>query len=407
MTHERVVVTGIGVVSSVGTGAADFSAALRRATCGSGPITVFDTEGYESSIGCEVRDFDPEEWFRATDPQTVGKAGRFAVAAARMAMDDSGLDGEALRARGCGVCVGTTEGESQLVDRLSEAWVRGGMDSLDSDWMSMVPSSRISLAVAKEIGITGESLTIPTACAAGNYAIGHAFDLIRTGEAGAMLCGGADCMSRKSFSGFYRMGAVAPERCQPFDKDRKGILTGEGAGILLLESRTGAIARGARIYAEVMGYGLSCDANHPVAPDKSSIARCIRTAHANAGTSPGEVDYISAHGTGTKANDVTESGAITEVFGTLPPPVSSIKSMLGHTMGAASALSSAACALALHEGFIPPTINHESTDPACSIDPVANRARPASLRLVQNNAFAFFGNNAILILSRHEADRGS
>jgi 3-oxoacyl-[acyl-carrier-protein] synthase II len=218
-----------------------------------------------------------------------------------------------------------------------------------------------------------------------------------------MLCGGADAMSRKSFSGFYRLGAIAPEVCQPFDRNRKGILTGEGAGMLLLESLESALQRGAPIHAEVLGYGLTCDANHPVAPDQKSIATCMRVAHQNAGIRPGDVDYISAHGTGTQANDQTETAAIREVFGSAPPPTSSIKSMLGHTMGAASALSSIACVLAMKEGFIPPTINHVEDDPNCLIDCVPNQARPADLRIVQNNAFAFFGNNAIVIYKRYES----
>jgi 3-oxoacyl-[acyl-carrier-protein] synthase II len=193
--------------------------------------------------------------------------------------------------------------------------------------------------------------------------------------------------------------------CQPFDQDRKGILTGEGAGILVMESLASARARGARIYAEVLGYGLTCDALHPVAPDRDSLARCIGLAHRNAGIEPGEVDFISAHGTGTKANDVTEVGAIRQVF-EVPPPVISIKSMIGHSMGAASALASAACALAIDEGFIPPTINHNQTDPDCGpdLDCVPNQAREAELNVVQNNALAFAGNNAVLILGRHRAE---
>ncbi len=214
------------------------------------------------------------------------------------------------------------------------------------------------------------------------------------------LCGGADAVCRKTFTGFYRLGTIAPEVCQPFERDRKGILTGEGAGILVMESLDSALARGARIYAEVLGYGLNCDANHPVAPDRDSLARCIELAHRNAGVKPEDVDFISAHGTGTKANDVTESGAIRQVFDT-PPPTISIKGMLGHTMGAASALASAACALAIKEGFIPPTINHVETDPECGVDCVPNVAREAQLEVVQNNALAFAGNNAVLILGRY------
>jgi 3-oxoacyl-[acyl-carrier-protein] synthase II len=209
---------------------------------------------------------------------------------------------------------------------------------------------------------------------------------------------------RKTFAGFYRLGTIAPERCQPFDRDRRGILTGEGAAILVMETLASATARGARIYAEVLGYGLNCDAHHPVAPDRDSLARCIELAHHNAGVRPDQIDFISAHGTGTKANDVTEVGAIRQVFD-VPPPTISIKGMLGHTMGAASAMASAACALAINEGFIPPTINHGETDPDCGpdLDCVPNHARVAELNVVQNNALAFAGNNAVLILGRHRS----
>lgn len=192
--------------------------------------------------------------------------------------------------------------------------------------------------------------------------------------------------------------------CQPFDRDRKGILTGEGAGILLLESLESALARGARIHAEVLGYGLNCDADHPVAPNEDSLARCVRLAHRSAGIRPEDVDLISAHGTGTRANDVTETRAVRQVFGQRTPRMVWIKSMIGHTMGAASALSAIACALAIQEGFIPPTINHVETDPECDIDCVPNHAIDAELNIVQNNALAFGGNNAVLVLGRYSSD---
>jgi 3-oxoacyl-[acyl-carrier-protein] synthase II len=206
-------------------------------------------------------------------------------------------------------------------------------------------------------------------------------------------------MCRKTFAGFYRLGTIAPEYCQPFDADRKGILTGEGSGMLFLETLDGARRRGARVYAEVLGYGLSCDAKHPVAPDQASIVTCMRRAHDRAGVDPAEVGLVSAHGTGTKANDLTEAAAVREVFGDSPPPTVSVKSMIGHAMGAASALAAIACVVALEYGFIPPTINHRRTDPECGLDCVPNHARKATLRVVQNNAFAFGGNNSVLMLA--------
>jgi 3-oxoacyl-[acyl-carrier-protein] synthase II len=225
------------------------------------------------------------------------------------------------------------------------------------------------------------------------------------GDADIALCGGADAMCRKSFTAFYRLGTIAPDFCRPFDVDRQGILTGEGAGVVMMETLESALARGARIYAEVLGYGLSCDAHHPVSPEQSSIERCMRSALDDAGVAPEEVDLISAHGTGTRMNDVTESRAIRGVYEGRPPQTISLKSMLGHTMGAASALAAVACSLAITHGFIPPTINHRTTDPECEIDCVPNTSVEADLRVVQNNGLAFAGNNAVVVLGKYRPAR--
>lgn len=399
MPHHRVVVTGLGAVTSVGFGVAAFAHALRTGASGVSEITVFDSTGFGSTNGCEVRGFRASDWIQRLDPSSLGRSSQFSIAAARMAIDDARLTAIELAAGGCGVSIGTTDGESESIDRVNETWVRRGPAHLDPNVLRQVPSHRLATSVAREFSLPGEAVTIPTACAAGNYAIGHAFDLISEGEADYMLSGGADSMCRKTFAGFFRLGTIAPRVCQPFDRNRQGLLTGEGAGILLLERRDRAIARGARIYAEVLGYGLNCDANHMVAPDRETIAACMRLAHKNAGITPADVDYVSAHGTGTRANDVTEASAIRDVFGPTPPPTSSIKSMIGHCMGAASALSAVACSIALEQGFIPPTINHVDPDPECGLDCVPNAARVMPLRVVQNNAFAFGGNNSIVIFS--------
>lgn len=398
---RRVVITGIGAVTSVGLGVKAFAQALRDGVCGVSDITSFDTTGFATHKGCEVRGFEPSHWMSRVDSASLGKAAQFAVAAATMAVDDARIGAERLRESRCGVSIGTTDGESQVIDRLTEQAVRGGYASISHELVRQVPSHHMSFAVARELGLRGGAVTIPTACSAGNYAIGYAYDSIVLGDTDLMLCGGADSICRKTFAGFYRLGTIAPEACQPFDTNRKGILTGEGAGMLLLESLDSALARGAHIYAEVLGYGLSCDADHMVAPNKASIARCIGLAHRNAGIDSSAVDYICAHGTGTVANDITESAAIDQVFGAAKPPVSSIKSMIGHTMGAASALASIACAVALQDGFIPPTINHRDTDPRCVLDCVPNHSRKADLRVVQNNGFAFGGNNAITVYARY------
>jgi 3-oxoacyl-[acyl-carrier-protein] synthase II len=392
---RRVVVTGLGVVSSIGTGAAEFAAGLRAGRGGARPISVFDTTGFAHATGCEVVGFEPRNWLAR--PEILPRAGQFAVAAATMAVRDADLDGLA-DARAM-VAIGTTDGGGDRGERIAETVVRGG--EVSSAEAARVPAAWLAVGVARELGLsTVEVSTVATACAAGNYAIGDGFDAVAAGDVDVALCGGADAMCRMTFTGFYRLGAVDPECCRPFDVDRKGILTGEGAAVLVLEPLDDALARGARVYAEVLGHGLNCDAGHPVAPDRESVARCMRLALDDARVEPGAVDLISAHGTGTKANDVTECGAIRDVFGPAPPRTVSVKSMLGHTMGAASALSAAACSLALAEGFVPPTINHRETDPECGVDCVPNESVEADLRVVQNNALAFGGNNSVVLFGR-------
>jgi 3-oxoacyl-[acyl-carrier-protein] synthase II len=398
--RRRVVITGLGVVSSIGIGVSAYGDGLKRGASGISALRGPNTQGFPFSHGGEVHDFDATRWVRRLDPDTLGRTSQFAIAAAYLAIADADLDPESLGRLGCAVSIGTTDGESLATDLLCQAWASHGPRPLTAQAIRKVPADRLAVSVAHELDLHGDALTIGTACAAGNYALGNAFDMIRSGEADLVLGGGAESMARKSLAGFYRLGAIAPARCQPFDVNRRGIVVGEGAAMLLLETLEGARARGARIYAELLGYGLSCDAGHPVAPDCGSIATCMRRAHHNAGIDPAEVDYVCAHGTGTLVNDAVEARAIREVFGEHVPPTSSLKSMLGHTMGAASALGAVACALALADGFMPPTINSEQPDPECNLDCVPNEARAASLRVVQNNAFAFGGNNAIVVFRR-------
>jgi 3-oxoacyl-[acyl-carrier-protein] synthase II len=398
MELRRVVITGLGTVTSIGVGSKAFGESLRRGANGVTKFRAQNALGFPFDQGGEVHHFDPRRWVRRHDPEQIGRSSQFAIAAARQAIEDAGLTPEALSAGRCSVSIGTTDGESQAVDLMVKLLVDRGAHEVPPALVKMVPADRLATSVAREFELDGEAVTISTACAAGNYAIGNAFDLIRTGEVDFVLGGGTESIARKSLAGFFRLGAIAKVACQPFDAGRQGIIAGEGAGVLLLESLDSARARGARIYAEILGCGLSCDAKHSTSPDPMSIAECMRKAHANAGISPRDVDYICAHGTGTSVNDAVEAKAIREVFGDSPPPTSSIKSMIGHTMGAASALGVVACALAVKEGFLPPTINFQQPDPECTFDCVPNAARAANPRIVQNNGFAFGGNNAIIIL---------
>lgn len=400
---RRVVVTGMGAVSSIGVGVGEFAAGLRSGRNGAGPVTAFDPTGFPSDVACEVTGFTAGEWTEELPADDLGRTSQFAVAAARMAVRDGGVDPAYLRARRGMVAVGTTDGQSQEIDELAARMLRDGPDRMPRAVAARVPAQRLALDVARELRLSDvAAYTVGTACSAGNYAIGDGFDAIRFGEAEFALCGGADAVCRRNFAGFHRLGLVAPDLCRPFDAERQGILTGEGAGVLLLESLDSALARGARVHAEILGYGLNCDGRHPVAPTRETVARCMRLALEDARVKPEEVDLISAHGTGTPRNDVTECEAIRDVYGDRPPPTVGLKSMLGHAMGASSALAAIACVVAVTEGFIPPTVNHRTTDPECRIDCVPNHAVPAEPRVVQSNGLAFGGNNAVLVLGRYE-----
>src|SRR3989338_822433 len=260
----------------------------------------------------------------------------------------------------------------------------------------------IAAHVARYFRIKGPAFMFGTACAAGNYSIAYGTDLIRLGKCEVVLAGGADPFSRTAFMGFGSLFALAPDKCRPFDRNRKGIIVGEGAGMRLLESLEHAIERGVEPYAEVLGYGTSCDASHMTIPDVKGVVAAMRNALLDAGISASDVDYINAHGTGTPANDKTECLAIGALFterdGEIP--VSSIKSMLGHTMGAASAIEAIACSLVVQRDTLPPTINYETPDEDCPIDCVPNRARRQRADVVLNNSFAFGGNNACVVFGK-------
>jgi len=396
---RRVVITGLGPVSSIGIGAGAYSAALKAGASGVAPIKSFETTGFPYYYAGEVTEFAPEKLVRRLTLADWGRTSLFAAAAARLAVQDAGVDPGGLAGERAGSCMGTTGGESQVLEQLTGRALEAGFDGLEPRLVRQVSSARLSLAVNRELGFTGDAVTLSTACSASNYALGYAYDLIRADDADYMVAGGADSVGRWSHAGFYRLGALTESACSPFDRDRSGIITGEGGAALFLESLDSARARGARIYAEVLGYGLNCDANHMVAPDAASIAACMRLAHRNAGVEPAQVDYICAHGTGTQANDLVEASAVAEVFGAQSPPISSTKSMLGHTMGAASGLGAIASALGIAESFLPPTINFANPDPALPpIDPIPNVARSAEVRVAQVNGFAFGGNNAIVML---------
>lgn len=406
LPSRRIVVTGLGLVTPLGTGHEEVWPRLLAGECGIGPVESFDTGSYRVHSGAEIKAFEPTPFFKTMAPSSVGRASQLAVAAARLALGDAGLDeaghGEEPERRG--VVMGTTSGEPREVERFNDSYVAEALAEVDARFMTLYPCHSIAASIAAELGFAGPNTMIPAACAAGNYAISHAFDVLRAGRADVMLAGGADSFSRITYTGFARLGAIAPERCQPFDKNRQGMIPGEGAAVLVLETLARARGRGARIYAEVAGYGLSCDAHHMTAthPEGDGPARAMEHALRHARLKPEQVSYVSAHGTGTATNDRLETRAMRRVLGSHADatPISSIKSMVGHTMGAASAIESAVCALAVADDRVPPTIHFEEPDPECDLDCVPNQAREVTVGVAMNNAYAFGGNNASVIFRK-------
>jgi 3-oxoacyl-[acyl-carrier-protein] synthase II len=404
---SRVVVTGAGLVTPIGTGRERFWPALQSGASGVTEIARFDTSRYKVHRGCEVHDFDFEAIVGVPPPPGMGRASQLAVAATHLALADAALDGARTRDQvTVGVSVGTTCGEIQILEQADQARLSDGEDAVPWQALRHHPAAMIPAHVGHWFGLSGPNVIIPTACAAGNYSIGWAFDTIRFGRADVMVAGGTDPFSRVAFTGFARLGSVAPEWCQPFDRGRRGILVGEGAGIVVLEPLEGALARGAPILAEMLGYAISADGHHMTAPDPQGdgIGRAIGLALESAGITPDEVDYINVHGTGTPVNDKVETLAIKKVFGphAYDLCVSATKSMIGHTMGAASAIETITSVLALHDGIVPPTMHYDTPDPECDLDCVPNAARTRSIGVALNNAIAFGGNNSCVVLRRYE-----
>jgi 3-oxoacyl-[acyl-carrier-protein] synthase II len=406
--NKRVVITGLGVISSIGIGWEEFWQNLLMGKSGISPISSFDTSNQFTHNGGEVKNFRAEDFIPGNKINTLSRASQMALAAAKLAIKDANLSTSEISGMRAGACVGTTMGSVQTCEIINESIVLHGRTDFDNALLYQVPTHSASSVIAKEFGICGPNMMFSAACAAGNYAIGYAFDLIRFGRTDIVITGGSEPLSKVAFTGFNQFSAVAPEKCQPFDKNRRGMMVAEGAGLMVLESFESAFKRKATIYAEVLGYGLSCDAFHMTTSSTEGIVACMRKALQETEISVNQVDYISAHGTGTITNDRNESAAIKEVFRDRYKkiPASSIKSMLGHTMGAASAIEGIACALAVNNDIIPPTINYETPDPECDIDCVPNRSRKHTVTIALNNSYAFGGNNACLVLKKFTNKRG-
>jgi 3-oxoacyl-[acyl-carrier-protein] synthase II len=402
MNNRRVVVTGLGVVSSVGFGKDEFWKSIINGKSGISKVDSFDTNEFRCHYAGEIKNFDPQDFIPRRKVQFLGRTSQLAIAASSLALKDARLPLKDITNKRTGVFIGTTMGERPLEESINE-WVIKGADKISKTKILQSSANNISANISIYFKFQGPNYMIPTACAAGNYAIGYGFDLVRKGDLDCAVVGGADAFSKVAFSGFHRIYAMAPEKCQPFDKNRKGMMVGEGAGILFLETIESALRRDATIYAEIGGYGLSCDAFHMTASDPDGIEKVMMKALKDAQIQKEEVDYISAHGTGTSGNDKNECAAIKKVFKEKYKTisVSSIKSMLGHPMGAASAIEALACCLTVKENIIPPTINYETPDPNCDIDCVPNKAKIKRVSVALNNGFAFGGNNSCLVIRKY------
>ena len=398
----RVVITGLGVISSIGIGKDEFWSNLIIGKSGISKVSSFDTSTHFTHCGGEVKNFQPERFIPFERLKLISRTTQMAIASAKLAVKDAVLTQNDLANSKVSVSFGTTLGAAQTIEKIDDIIVNKGYKEISKRLFCQLPTYETPSGIAAEFKFNGSIFMFSTACAAGNYAICYGYDLIRLNRADIVFAGASDSFSRIEFTGFNQLSAVAPQKCQPFDKNRKGMMLAEGAGVLILETLGNALKRKAPIYAEILGYGLSCDAQHMTQPSVEGISQCIIKAMNEAGINKDDVDYISAHGTGTPANDRAECAAIKKVFGDRygQIPVSSIKSMLGHTMGAASAIEAITCALVVKNDIIPPTINFETPDPECDIDCVPNQARNHIVNIALNNSYAFGGNNASLVLKK-------
>ncbi len=410
---RRVVVTGIGLVSSLGIGTDANWTALMAGTSGIGPITKFDASAFPTRFAGEVRGFDPLRFIEKKDVKKMDVFIQYAVAASQFAMDDAGLKIAAEVAPSVGVFIASGIGGFTTIEREHKAYLEGGPRKISPFF---IPSAIINLAagqVSIRFGAKGPNSATCTACSASAHAIGDAYEIIRREEADVMIAGGSEAaITPMGVGGFSAARALShrndePQRAsRPFDNDRDGFVLGEGAGVLILEELEFARRRGARIYAELVGYGMTADAFHITAPseDGDGPFRVMQRAMKSAGVQSSQVSYINAHGTSTPHGDKVETIAIKRAFGSKDqvPPVSSTKSMTGHLLGAAGGLEAGISVLAVHHQIAPPTINLDCPDPECDLDYIPNKARPMVLEYALTNSFGFGGTNAALLFKRYE-----
>ena len=406
MDQNRVVVTGLGTVNAIAGNVPEFSRALQAGQCGIGPVNVFDTTEHRTHSGAQIPGFTPRKLIpRCFSLKRMSRADCMAMAATLEALTDAGLFSVPDGLRGeMGVVIGGGAGGMLECEAVYRDYLLGaGQGAAYSRFASFCCASSAD-QIASQLQLMGPKTTFMTACSSGATAIGYARDLIQAKMAPVVICGGTEPLCQVTYAAFNALQAVDPEYCKPFDKNRQGLSLGEGSGILILEALSHARQRGAHIYGEILGYGVSCDAHHMTAPDPegAGAALAMRRALEDAGVSTEAVDYINAHGTATPANDLMETKGIKAVFGrrACQIPVSSTKSMIGHTLGAAGAIEGVTALLAIHYHFIPPTIHLQTPDPQCDLDFVTDGARASDINIVLSNSFAFGGNNTVVVFGK-------
>ncbi len=410
---RRVVVTGVGLVTPLGIGVEETWDALCAGRSGIDEITYFDAADYPTRIAGEVKNFNPEDWMSVKDAKRTEKFIAYAIAATRMAMKDSGLTIDQSNENRVGVITGCGLGGLQIMERTIVSVMTRGPKRVSPFFIPMLIGNMAPGMISIYFGAKGPNASLATACAAGAHAVGDSFRAIQNGMADAMITGGVEAVVTQScIAGFSAMKALStrnetPQKAsRPFERDRDGFVVGEGSGILIIEALEHALKRGAKVYAEIVGFGMSGDGFHISAPppDGDGAARCMQAAIDDAGISYEQVDYINAHGTSTPLNDLYETRAIKTVFKNkaLSIPVSSTKSMTGHLLGGAGGVETVFTALTIKNGIIPPTINYENPDPECDLDYVPNVARKEKVTYALTNSFGFGGTNGCLLLRAYE-----
>jgi 3-oxoacyl-[acyl-carrier-protein] synthase II len=417
MTKRRVVVTGLGVIAPTGIGKETFWQACKEGRSGIKPITRFNTEGYNSTIAGEIRDFDPLDYMNTKQAKRSDRFSQLAVASAMLAVEDAHLNLEKVSRDRVGVYFGTAIGGMPFAEKQHEIFLEKGLGRVSPFLAEALFPGAGSCKIAIALNVKGVNNTLSTGCTAGTDAIGQALDALRNGRADIIIAGGAeDPLAPITFGSFCIIKALATgngdpaKATKPFDLNRNGFALSEGAGVLVLETLDHALKRDAMIYAELAGYGCSCDASHMVQPSPGGVelANAIRLGLEDASVVPEEIDYINAHGTSTRLNDAAETKALKNVFGELAYhiPVSSIKSSIGHTWGGSGAVEAIASILAIRDQFIPPTINYDTADPECDLDYVPNKGRHANVNVIISNNASFGGKNAVLVIRKFQEDYG-